>query len=45
MCFLADEEMFPPEKRFCDGSLADTIDHVNRTAGKHVRLFIRNFID
>ena len=24
-CFVADEEMFPPEKRFADGGLAEVI--------------------
>lgn len=35
-CFLADEELFAPEDRYAEGSLTETIAHINSKAGRRV---------
>jgi hypothetical protein len=32
LCFIADEEMFPPEKRFADGSLQSAVARTAQSA-------------
>lgn len=32
LCYIADEEMFPPEKRFADGSLQSAISKTAQAA-------------
>lgn len=32
MCYIADEEMFPPEKRFADGPLKNAIQQTSQSA-------------
>ena len=34
LCFIADEEMFPPEKRFADGSLQSAVARTAQAAAE-----------
>jgi len=34
LCFIADEEMFPPEKRFADGNLQSAVSRTAQAAAQ-----------